>query len=245
MSKELISPEGLRLDGRRPNEIRKLNFKIGLFSNADGSCYYEQGNTKIICAIYGPRECTIKSKSKQDRAIINCEYSMATFSTGERRKRKVDRRATEISLVIRQTFESVIMTSLFPKTQIDIFVQVLQADGGTRCACINAASLALIDAGIPMKDFVISCAGGFVSNTPLVDLNYMEDANGADIPIAFLPNFNKVTLLQMDNKLSIENFEKVCKAAENGCRQIYQILNDEIKKQIMSLAEKRGNIAIH
>lgn len=77
---------------------------------------------------------------------------MASFSTGERKKRmKGDRRSTEISLVIRQTFESVIHTQLFPRSQIDIYIQILQADGGTRCAAINAATLALIDAGIPMK----------------------------------------------------------------------------------------------
>jgi len=60
------------------------------------------------------------------------------------------------------------MTSLFPRTQIDIYLQVLQADGGTRCAAINAATLALMDAGIPMKDFVVACSAGYINNTPIV-----------------------------------------------------------------------------
>lgn len=240
MNIEYISPEGLRVDGRRPNEIRKINFKMGLFSRADGSAYYEQGNTKIICAVYGPREVKLKSQAKHDKAIINCEYSMATFSTGERKKKRIDRRATEISLVIRQTFESVIITNLFPKTQIDIFMCVLQADGGTRCACINAASLALIDAGIPMRDFVVSCAAGFIENTPIVDLNYVEDSVSPDIPIAYLPKTKKFSLLQMDSKLSMENFEKVIKIAEQGCKQIHDVLDEEVKKHVQKLAEKKG-----
>lgn len=114
---------------------------------------------------------TQRSKLLHDRAIINCEYSMAPFSTTERKKKtKGDRRSIEISMVIRQTFESVIQTSLFPRSQIDIYVTVLQSDGGTRCACINAATLALIDAGVPMKDFVVSCAAGCIDGIPLLGL---------------------------------------------------------------------------
>jgi len=82
-----LSPEGLRIDGRRANELRKIRCKIGLFSRADGSAYYEQGNTKVIAAVYGPREVEVRSQMKHDRAIINCEYFMATFSTGDRKKK--------------------------------------------------------------------------------------------------------------------------------------------------------------
>ena len=96
---------------------------------------------------------------------------------GERRRRgKSDRRATELSMVIRNTLEQTILTELMPRSQIDIYVQVLQADGGTRCACINAAFLALADAGVPMRDIVASCAAGYLQSTPLIDLNYLEDS---------------------------------------------------------------------
>ncbi|KAL9643228.1 hypothetical protein ABK040_014685 [Willaertia magna] len=212
MSKiEYISPEGLRVDGRRASEIRKIKFKLNLFSRADGSAYFEQGNTRVLAAVYGPREVKNKSHMKNDRAIINCEYSMATFSTGERKRQfKKDRKSTEISVVIRQTFESVILTHLYPRTQIDIFMQVLQADGGTRSACINAATLALIDAGIPMKDMVVSCAAGFIEGTPLADLNYTEEgAGGCDVPVALLAKQNRISLLQMDSKLSLDQFDKM------------------------------------
>jgi len=77
----------------------------------------------------------------------------------------------EISLLLKQTFEQVIRVERFPRSQIDINVHVLSADGGTRCACINAITLALIDAGIPMKDMVVACAAGMVSETPILDLN--------------------------------------------------------------------------
>ena len=78
------------------------------------------------------------------------------FSTGERKRRpRGDRKSLEMSQHLKQTFEATIKTELYPRSQIDIFVEVLQADGGNYCACVNAATLALIDAGIPLKVVVL------------------------------------------------------------------------------------------
>ncbi|KAJ7533225.1 hypothetical protein O6H91_13G038500 [Diphasiastrum complanatum] len=209
---EYISPEGLRLDGRRPMEMRQLHAELGVIAKADGSATFEMGNTKVVAAVYGPREVQNRSQQLQEQALVRCEYSMATFSTGERRKRgKGDRRSTEISLVIRQTMESAILTHLLPRSQIDIFVQVLQADGGTRSACINAAALALADAGIPMRDLVASCAAGFLNNTPLLDLNYTEDSGGGpDVTVGVFPKLDKISLLQ--DSTYLEQWSKLVKA---------------------------------
>ncbi|XP_057533675.1 exosome complex component RRP41 homolog [Amaranthus tricolor] len=234
---EFISPEGLRLDGRRPLEMRQLRAEIGVVSKADGSAVFEMGNTKVIAAVYGPREVENKSQQINDQALVRCEYTMANFSTGDRvRKPKGDRRSTEISMVIRQTMESCIMTNLMPRSQIDIFVQVLQADGGTRSACINAATLALADAGIPMCDLVTSCSAGYLCTTPLLDLNYVEDsAGGPDITVGLLPKLDKVTLLQMDSKLPLDTFESVMQLAIEGCKAIAnyvrEVLLENTKQQ--------------
>lgn len=119
-------------------------------------------------------------------------------------------------------------------------MQVLQADGGTRCACINAASLALIDAGIPMKDFVVSCAAGMIDGVVITDLNYIEDsAGGPDLPLAILPKQNKISLLQMDSKLSIEQYEEVLRMAIEGCKQIHQVLDAKLKEVTDVLVNKR------
>lgn len=80
---EIVSEFGFRLDGRRPHELRRIRCRLGIYAQADGSAYLEQGYTKVLCAVYGPHEVR-KNRSKvlHDRAIINCQYSMATFSTG-------------------------------------------------------------------------------------------------------------------------------------------------------------------
>ncbi|PUZ64830.1 hypothetical protein GQ55_3G174200 [Panicum hallii var. hallii] len=187
--------------------MRQLKGEVGVVARADGSALFEMGNTRVIAAVYGPRE-------------VRCEYRMAEFSTGDRRRKpKGDRRSTEISLVIRQTMEASILTHLMPRSQIYIFVQVLQADGGTRSACTNAATLALADAGIPMRDIVTSCSAGYLCSKPLLDLNYLEDsAGGPDVTVGILAKKDKVTILQMDAKLPMDTFEDVMGLSIDGCK---------------------------
>ncbi|KAJ7533228.1 hypothetical protein O6H91_13G038500 [Diphasiastrum complanatum] len=224
------------------SEMRQLHAELGVIAKADGSATFEMGNTKVVAAVYGPREVQNRSQQLQEQALVRCEYSMATFSTGERRKRgKGDRRSTEISLVIRQTMESAILTHLLPRSQIDIFVQVLQADGGTRSACINAAALALADAGIPMRDLVASCAAGFLNNTPLLDLNYTEDSGGGpDVTVGVFPKLDKISLLQMDSKLPIDLFEKVLELATEGAKATAEYMRERLSENTRQLVSARG-----
>ncbi|GJP35924.1 hypothetical protein CLOM_g4447 [Closterium sp. NIES-68] len=239
---EFVSPEQLRLDGRRPKELRQLKCELGVLRSADGSASFEMGNTKVLAVVYGPHEVTNRADAVPDRAVVRCEYGMASFSTGERRRRgKMDRRSVEISLVIRQTLEAAIMLELLPRTQIDIFVQVLQADGGTRSACINAATLALCHAGIPMRDLATSCASGYLNATPLLDLNYVEDSGGGpDVTVGYLPSSDKISLLQMDAKLQMETFEEVVKLAVTGCKAIAHRMRQVLMEHTERLALARG-----
>lgn len=80
-------------------------------------------------------------------------------------------------------------------------LQVLQADGGTRCCAINAAMLALSDAGVPLRDMVAACAAGYLDGHALLDLNYMEDSGGGpDLSIALHTNLDQLNLVQMDSR---------------------------------------------
>nr|CAD1823730.1 unnamed protein product [Ananas comosus var. bracteatus] len=241
---EYVNPlTGFRIDGRRPNEMRQIKGELGVVANADGySALFEMGNTRVIAAVYGPREVQNKSQQSNNQALVRCEYSMANFSTGDRtRRQKGDRRSTEISLVIRQTMEASILTHLMPRSQIDIFVQVLQADGGTRSACINAATLALADAGIPMCDIVTSCSAGYLCSTPLLDLNYAEDsAGGPDVTVGILSKMDKVTLLQMDAKLPMDIFENVMQLAIEGCKAIANYIREVLLENTKQLESRRG-----
>ncbi len=220
---KFIDENGLRLDGRRIDQIRDINIKIGVLERADGSCYLEFGNNKIMAAVYGPREVHPRHQQKATRAIVRYRYNMASFSVEDRKRPGPDRRSTEVSKVSREAFEKEIFTELYPKSAIDIFIEILQADAGTRTAAINAASLALADAGIPMRGLISSCAVGKVDDTLVLDLNKDEDNYGqADMPIAMSTD-GKITLLQMDGHLTPEEFKDGLEMAQQGCRQIYEL----------------------
>ncbi|HDN63019.1 MAG TPA: exosome complex exonuclease Rrp41, partial [Candidatus Bathyarchaeota archaeon] len=121
----------------------------------------------------------------------------------------------------------------------DIFIEVLQADGGTRCASITAASIALADAGIPMRDMVVACAAGKVDGHIVLDLNDIEDKNGeADMPLAMMPNKGLITLLQMDGLVTQEEFKQMLELAMEGCNLIYQIQKKALKSTFIKTVEE-------
>ncbi|KAJ3299125.1 Exosome complex component RRP41 [Borealophlyctis nickersoniae] len=260
MPQEIVSPEGLRVDGRRERELRKISCRTGVFSQADGSAYLELGNTKCLAAVYGPREPTRRAMQLHDRAVINVEYNVASFSMGERKQKlRKDRRLMEIASMIKQTFEPVILTKEFPRSEIDIYLQILQVDGGAVHAAINAATLALLDAGIPMTDYVAACSAGYVGDTPILgkgrtiicfkvaqriydviptDLNYIEES--AEVPtltVALLPKTGKVTMLGLEARLHLDKFAEVINLAADGCTQLHTELDKTIRKAAQSLAK--------
>lgn len=233
------------MDGRRPNETRRIDCEIGQFTRSDGSAVYTQGNTKVIASVYGPVECKRRGDSMHDRCLVTCEYTVATFATSERKRfQKGDRRSKEYALLIKQTFESAILTHLYPRSQISIFIQVICDDGGAQAAAINAASLALINAGIPMKEFVCACTVGFIADTPLLDLNYLERASNAPImTIAVYPKSETVTLMQMENKLNLDNMEAVMELGKEGCKQLYGVLKEKVQGYSFELLHSRGFVS--
>jgi exosome complex component RRP41 len=227
---KLIDKEGVRIDGRKANELRPTKIEVGILSNADGSAYIEQGKNKILAAVYGPHEVHPKHLALPDRCLLRCRYHMAPFSVDERKHPAPSRRELELSKVIRESLEPAIFLEYYPRTSIDLFIEVLQADGGTRCAGITAAALALADAGIPMRDLIVACASGKLEGQMVVDLSDTEDKKGeADVPVAYMPNLNAITLLQMDGQLTLEEFEKAIGLSLEGCKQLYTMQKEALK----------------
>lgn len=246
MAMEYVSLEGLRLDGRRPKETRRMRCEMSVLPNADGSAVFEAGNTKVLAAVYGPREAPMRSDALHDRALVRCEFSMASFSTGERRRRtKGDRKSVELSLVIKQALDAAVLTELMPRSQLDVNIQVLQADGGVRSAAINAAVLALADAGVPLRDTMAACSAGYLDGTPLLDINYAEEGGGGpEVHVAAQPNLDKVVLLQMDNKCAMDVFELTHQLALEGCKVVAGVMRDAMLKRTRALAAARANEAL-
>jgi len=239
-SEKLIDKKGIRLDGRKVDELRPVKMQVGVLPNADGSAYLEQGRNKILVGVYGPKEAHPRHIAKQDRAVIQCRYHMAPFSVDERKSPAPSRRDVELSKVIREALEPAVFLEYYPRTSIQVYIEILQADGGTRCAGITAAALALADAGIPMRDLVVACAAGKADEKIALDLMDTEDKIGeADVPVAFMPNLNAITLLQMDGNLTVDEFTTAVDMALEGCKKLYVLQKEALKSKYVAVEEAK------
>ena len=234
---QLMNENGIRCDGRRIDQIRNVSIKVGILKNADGSAYIEFGKNKILAGVFGPRDVHPKHMADQDSGILRCRYHMSPFSVTERKNPAPSRREIEISKVIKEALQPAVILKDFPRTVVDVFIEILQADGGSRCAALDAASVALVDAGIPMRDIVCACAAGKVADKIVLDVNDEEDKEGqADMPVAYMPNLGKITLMQLDGILTPTEYKKCLETAIGGCKQVYEIQ----KKALMEKYFKNG-----
>ncbi|HEU0046092.1 MAG TPA: exosome complex exonuclease Rrp41 [Nitrososphaera sp.] len=223
-TRNLIDANGKRTDGRGIDELREVKITVGSVKNADGSAFIEFGKNKILAAVYGPREVHPKHMAQSDRCVLRCRYHMSPFSTDTRKNPAPSRREVEISKVMRESLEPALMLEDYPRAAIDVFVEVLQSDGGSRCAGIAAAAVALADAGINMRDLVAACAAGKVDEKIVLDINDTEDKEGgADMPVAYMPRLEQVTLLQLDGRLSPDQINECIDKAIRGCKMVYEI----------------------
>ena len=237
----LIKPDGTRLDGRKPNELRPMKMEVGVLEKSDGSAYLEQGGTKVFAAVFGPKEMHPKHLALPSRAVLKMRYHMASFSVEERKSLGMTRREIELSKVARQALESVVFLEEFPRSGIDVFAEIVQADGGTRCAAITASSLALADAGIPMLDLLPAVAVGKVGGKIVLDPCDVEDKYGeADMPVAFSQRLNAALLFQLNGRLSLDEFEEAWELARQGCSQIYEMQRNALKNKYGTYKPEEG-----
>lgn len=215
-----------RFSGRKFDELRPYEAKVGVVKRADGSAMFKIGQTIAIASVYGPRELYPQFLQDPSRAVLRCNYNMMAFSgSGDRVRPGPSRRSKEIGLITEKALLPVLDLSNFGGSVIDVFIELIQTDAGTRCAGINAAALALAHAGIAMKDMVSSVAVGKVEDKLVVDLDYLEDSheNGVDIPVAMSTRTGEITLLQMDGIISEDDFKKSLENARKACEKIKEV----------------------
>lgn len=205
---------GKRLDGRAMDELRPITIEAGVLNRANGSAYLTWGRNKVMVAVYGPKEVFPKHQTDSYKAVVRCRYLMAPFSTDDHGRSGPNRRSREISKVLREAFENVVIAEIYPKTAIEIYVEILESYGSTRVAGLTAASVALANAGIPMRDLPIGVSIGKIDGKVAVDMMREEDNFGqADMPMAIKPSTGEIVLLQMDGKMTRSEFEQALNMA--------------------------------
>ena len=227
---QMIDENGLRMDGRKPGDVRPITIETGVVPVADGSCRMVWGTNEAIVAVYGPMEAHPRKIQKQDRAVIDVAYNMAPFSTTDRIRPGFNRRSREISKVTQDALESVVLLELYPRSKIRVSIEIISAEAGTRCVGLTAASVALADAGIPMTDLVVSVASGKVNDVVVCDLNKEEDNYGeADLPMGILPNTGELVFLQMDGDLSPDEFKQAWDYNVDVAMQVHKLMVEALK----------------
>ncbi|KAL8865342.1 MAG: hypothetical protein Q9174_006937 [Haloplaca sp. 1 TL-2023] len=234
----------LRLDGRRWNELRRMHAQISTQAAADGSSYLEMGNTKVICTVSGPSEGRRAaggggSGSGDSNATVQVELGIAGFSGVDRKRRgRGDKRTSEMQMTIANAFASSLFTHLYSRSTISITLHVLSQDGSLLAACLNAATLALVDAGIPMSDYIVACTSGSTSSyssndeaaDPLLDLNGMEEQELPFLTVATLGAGEKVSVLVMESRVQVERLEGMLAVGVDGCKQVREILDQAVRR---------------
>jgi len=180
-----------RSDGRGHDELRPIVIEPGFVRPATGSALISAGETRVICTA-SVQESVPKWLSGQGRGWLTAEYGMLPASTGERRQRDVSRgrpdgRTVEIQRLIGRSVRGVVDFAALGERTVYLDCDVLQADGGTRCASITGAYVALalacarlVDEGrlerVPLNGSVAAVSCGVVEGEPLLDLDYPEDS---------------------------------------------------------------------
>src|SRR3989338_5298901 len=226
-----------RVTGRALDELRPMVAKIGVVPNADGSALFAFGKTVAIAAVYGPRQLHPQHMQDPATGILRVNYDLLSFSVSDRKKPGPSRRSQEISKMTEWALSPVLDLKDFPSTVIDVQIYILQADAGTRTAGINAASLALAHAGIPMKNLVCSVSVGKLDKDLVVDVDKSEeDFEGGegptDFPIAKIAGTDEYTLLQLDGKIQPEVVKKLLKLADKACEEIYEVQKKALKEVV-------------
>ena len=235
-----------RIDGRNFDETRPIEARVGIISRATGSAMFKIGKTVAYAAVYGPRNMFPRFLQNPEKGTLRCNYNMMPFSSkGERVRPGGNRRSKEIAMVIENALLPVVDLDEFPNAVVDVFIELPQTDAGTRCAGICAASMALADAGITMKDLVCSVSVGKVDDKLVVDLNYDEEAYKegpvVDMPIAVIPSTGEISLLQMDGEIKKDDIPRALELGKKACKHIYDVQKKALKDKYNNISENINN----
>lgn len=223
-----------RPSGRKATEMREMVAKVGIIPNADGSALFGFGNTMAIAAVYGPRKLHPQHMQDPSTGILRVNYDLLSFSVSDRKKPGPSRRSQEISKVIEWALLPVLDLKEFPNTVVDVQIYIPQADASTRVAGINAAAMALAQAGLPMRDLVSAVSMGKLDKDLVVDVDKEEeDFEGGegptDFPLAKVSNSDEFTLLQLDGKIPPESLKKALAMGAKACDEIYEVQKKALK----------------
>ncbi|KAL1926827.1 hypothetical protein VTP01DRAFT_5473 [Rhizomucor pusillus] len=232
-AQQILDSNNKRADQRGVEDLRPIFLKTGLITQANGSAYIEAGNTKVVCAVYGPRQ--LKRAGFSSNGILNCELKFATFSCTKRRQHMRDAEEKGFSQVLTQALTPAVRLELLPKSAIDVYITVLENDGTSSClaAAIIASSTALADAGIEMIDQVTACSALLVDKKILMDGTEAEERRkDGSVVVSYMPSINEVTHLLQTGATDTTEISQALEQCIDGCSKIYNVMSTALLQSL-------------
>jgi len=190
-----------------------------------------------------------RGQRDNNNAMVETEINIAPFAqTDRRRTTKGDKRVQELQTTISQTFQTHLFTHLYPRSTISIALHVLSLDGALLAACLNAASLALVDAGVPMPSILAAVTSGHItsaedtpsssSSDPVLDLSNAEEQELPFLSLATVAAMpgedDKVSVLVMESRIQVEQgggkLDGMLALGVDGCNRVRKVLEDVVRR---------------
>jgi len=241
MSQELLFIGDLRQDGRKFDEIRDIGITMGIVKDSSGSAFISIGDTHALAWVNGPKEG--KSKNYENKGSVKCIFSIAPFANIIRKNKdfKRDLKMREFSKTLKDLFEQVILLDLYQKSEILVNVLIIQSDGSYKSAAINAVSLALINAGILIKDTVVGVSVGLFTDrsnnfNTLYDVQLQEEKENIPLlNVAYLPHFQKFIFLELLNaKTPYDKSDFLIRDAELASNKTFNEIENFLKYEYIN-----------
>jgi ribonuclease PH len=247
----------MRVDGRVPNQMRPISIERHYIKHAEGSVLITVGDTKVVCT------ATVEDKVPpflrgQGQGWITAEYGMLPRSTGTRNQREASRgkvggRTMEIQRLIGRALRAIVDLSALGERTLWIDCDVIQADGGTRTASITGAYVALVDAlyakykegaipSIAITDILAATSVGVVGETPLLDLNYVEDSEAKvdmNLVMTGAGKFVEIQGTGEEAAFTMEEFQAMLALGQQGIAQLIEKQTEVLGEEIVRLIQAR------
>ncbi|CAE1138284.1 MTR3 [Acanthosepion pharaonis] len=235
--KALLDENQERWDGRSHDQMRPTFLRAGVISQAKGSAYIELNKTKVICAVYGPREITRREEFSM-KGQLTCEFKFATFSCQLRRQHQPDNQEKDLSIQLLEALEPAVCLHKFPKAQVNVYATVLENDGSALAAAITCASVALAYAGIEMYDLVLSASLRLAGDIVLLDPSENEEfkpqmdlqVNNGSLTVGYMPSLNQISALTSSGECQLDVLTKAIKLCIENCQKVYPVIQHCLMK---------------
>eukprot|EP00455_Lapot_gusevi_P000336 TRINITY_DN10157_c0_g1_i1.p1 TRINITY_DN10157_c0_g1~~TRINITY_DN10157_c0_g1_i1.p1 ORF type:complete len:280 (+),score=25.37 TRINITY_DN10157_c0_g1_i1:82-921(+) len=245
-----------RPDGRTLDQLRPIFMKTGVVSQAAGSAYIESQQTKVICAIYGPRQP--RNGQFREEGSVWCDFKFAPFAQSARRKRGQDPDEREYAELISTALEVCVLLHKFPKNVLEVYILILQDDGGALAASLTCASLALADAGIEVYDMMAACSAAMVDSSILLDPTLAEESarkaqsmqnSGSNegrgsrmdgsVLVAYMPSLGQVAHLTQTGCVHKPLLLETINLCIDGCCKIYASMQQHLAQSMSKKMAKK------